>query len=252
MKRCISGVLILLFLFLPSCGASKKIQSQVPYLGVDEITPMFVGRNTIADWIKDIKLNDVRYNFYIEGATGYTCLNIWTESFWLASFYVEDNSYASDYEHGEYKILPEEIKALDVIKVIYLDFEYMGVPYEIRGITKGSDADDVKLAFLDMKRDKVIDDEGLFTQELYNTKDVDPNAQEDDHSHSSMPYIGGIISETDDPEYSHNCIQSISYYYTLPQGNQYTIYNLRSEICFYIDDNQKVAALSYSDLTHRD
>jgi len=244
----------------------SKEQLQLPYLGREEVTPLFAGRSTIADWIKDIKMDNVYYSFYIESATGYARFEVYTDFFRLSSFYIEDNSIAYfryNNEQGIYKSLTDEILALKVIEVLDLDFEYMGVPFIIRGITKGTDADTVRLAFRDMKREIVIKNKYddythsytfLSSQQLYNLQDIVPHAvvEDEDINIPWFHYIGGIDCENDAPQKNHNCTRSISYVHTSSEEGLYTKYALRSEITFYINENGKVAAFGYRDLTHRD
>lgn len=230
-----------------------KEQSQVPYLGIEEITPLFVGRNTIRDWIKDINASDVEYIFFIEGATGDMRLDIRCTSeieYNIASFYVEENTFVdflNNDSDGIFKILPDEAIALQVIEVISLDFEKMGIPYNIRGITKGSSAEHVKMAFLDMKRE--IDFTGVPFQELYNIRDVDPIAKIEPY-YENFIFLGGMDSIFLD----QRGFREITYFHTIPNdidNVNYSIYHSQTVITFSIDEGEKVVGFRYADMTNR-
>ena len=90
----------------------------------------------------------------------------------------------------------------------------------------------------------------MYRQELYRLEDVNPQAVADDES-TNFPFIGGIDSENDDPEYNHNCVRIISYYHTSQWDGLYTIYNYRSVIHFYIDNDGKVVAFCYDEISQR-
>lgn len=63
--------------------------SPMPFLGLKDVAPLFEGRYTIADWIKDIPTDDVRYRFNIESGTGRTRLRVFIDG-GGASFYIEE------------------------------------------------------------------------------------------------------------------------------------------------------------------
>ena len=240
------------FLALPE----QLEQSLQPYLGIEELKPLFAGRSTIAEWIKDEKYGGA-YAFSIDAATGYIRLDIGFVPI-VASFYIENNpgfNFLAANETKAYEALPDEILALKVVEVLNLDFEEMGIPYNIRGITKGTAVEYVKSAFLDMKREQTVYEEGAWYnyQELYNLMDVDSSiteAENSSYANSRFPYISGIVRGTDDPEFAHNCFQLIEYCHTVPREGRYAAGDARSVIQFCIDVNGKVAALRYWDLLH--
>ncbi len=224
-----------------------KEQSVTPFLGDEEITPLFKGRNTIGDWIKNINVGDVEYIFYIEGTTQETRLDIITLSrpnYNVASFYVEENEYAkmrSNNEDGVFKVLPDEIMNLKVIDILYVDFNDMGMDFSVRDIVKGSSVDDAKRAFLYFERE--IDTTGVPYQELYNIKDVYPDAKIDTY-YEDYWLIGGMDSVYID----QGGFREISYYHTKTFNDEnidFSNYQSHSSISFQIDTDEKVVGLIY-------
>ncbi|MCL2837871.1 MAG: hypothetical protein FWE04_02240 [Oscillospiraceae bacterium] len=241
----ITAAIMLAVIFLTACRApaepeaieSSPEQSQVPFLGLEELAPLFAGRYTIADWIRDISFGNARYSFFIEGATGYARMDVMLNDDWVSSFYIEDNPYADflrhDSDSGIYTTLPNEILALRVTEVLHLDFEAMGIPWNIRGITRGASADNVTLAFLDARHEGDV---------LYGLYDVVPNAQAE-VIYGAM-FVGGI-----DRRSTHRTIQ---YFHTIPSSDYtYTIYCYRTIITFRLDENDKIIGFNFADVTHR-
>ena len=225
-------------------------QSQIPYLGIDEILPLFGGRNTIGDWISDITEDSVLFKYYMEEASAYTRLDIsctHCSEHRIASFYIENYWDVEDVWDFNYEILPDEILALEISVVLYLDFETMGIPYNIRGITAGSHADDVKKAFLNMRREPVhVDNYTLYSmRELYNLYDIDPNADVGE-STNTVRLQGGMEYESWYPA----SLWYIAYYHIDPytvDGELYSPYGQRSNIRFELDRNGTVVRFTYSD-----
>jgi len=231
-------------------------QSQTPYMGVVEITPLFDGYTTISDWIKGIKSETVEYTLVFQDNLGETFLYITVEGgMHAAEFLVEKNIYVKfddDKYIGTHKNLPEEILALKVIDVFYLDFKYMGVPYDLRGITEGSGADELRLAFLDVDTNSCA---------IYTWKDVVPDAHfetADGLDGFGRMIIGGTDLKMEATFENHFCPRRISYVYTLPWENDVYVYpyyfngyNARTFIHFPIDADGKVAGLIYESLTVR-
>jgi hypothetical protein len=221
--------------------------SPPPYSGFEEIAPLIADRITVADFVRDIKVTDIEYHLFLCEATAYTQLNIKTTTYAIASFYVEDydfSSYLNSYDQNKYEILPDSILGLRVDRVLELHFEKMGIPYNLRGITPDSNADDIKAAFLNMNRDN--DDD------MYNIWDVVPNALIDESFRAI--YIGGHdVYPVEHPHYNNDCFRYINYIHTESyewSDYDYTIYNKRTVITFSIDDDGNNAGFSYRDVTH--
>ena len=254
MKKIIIAVVTFAVIFLVSCELDviehteppiEREQSQVPFLGFEEIEPLFAGRYTIADWVADIPADDVEYRFFIEQATGNSRLDIDDNRtpLGLASFYIENNFFASVPYYGDnrwiYQTLPDEILALNVIEVLHLNFERMGIEWNIRGITYGSPREEVYFAFLDAGRD-----DGW----LYTIDDVVPNALVDDPFDNNV-FIGGFCSfglPLARP-------RVIIYYHTMPNDEfGFNIYSVRTRIEFLLSGHDPyVENFIFWNLTHR-
>jgi len=226
--------------------AEKKEQSDIPYLGDEEITPLFTGRNNIGDWIKDVKAEDAECVLYTVSKTDDACFNVISSSdpeYIIASLYVEKNNYAGflNNETGRLTNIPDEVKKLKVTEVIYVDFEKMGINFNVRDIIKGSSADDVKKAFLNM--DRKIDTAGVPYQELYDIKDVHPNINtEPDYENYSL------IRGFDTIYIEQRGFREITYNHAKFYENEdenYSVWHSRSTISFLIDDNGKVTGLTF-------
>jgi len=227
-------------------------QSQIPFLGLEDVKHLFAGRYTIADWIRDIEIDDINFLFFIEGATGITRLDILPAVFgngYIASFYIEDNPFAdfrSNYNTDQwlYQTLPDEILVLNVVEVLHLSFASMGIPFNIRGITHRSNEVDVRLAFLNARKDNY----GLFGT-LYEISDVVPDAVVD--YDSGVPFIGGVFSQRVGNSITH----TFRYYHTIPYGDTFTIYCVRTRIVirvnYPIGFTEPITTLVFTDITHR-
>ncbi len=224
-------------------------QSTQPYLGDKEVIPLFANRNTIGEWVNDIKV-DAEYILCRDEETNKLRLDVRPASVsdkmikTFASFYVEDDTAdARDNDVcGIYTSLSDDIKQLKVSEVISLQFENMGIYFNVRNIVKGSSASDVKRAFLDMKRE--VNTEAVPYQDLYVIEDVYPNLKIDPKDKNTH-----LISGFDSVYIEQNGYRMIYYFYTEFDNNEndkYCTFGKSSCISFVIDENEKVVGLHYS------
>ena len=225
-------------------------QSQVPFWGWVEVEPLFAGRYTIADFIKDIPLTDINFQVVAEAAIGDVVLNIRSGERRLASLIIADDDW-SLYEKVfamrgfETDNLPQEYLSKKINSVRFFDFAGMGISFNIRGITHSSSADEVRQAFLNTGEDPNI---------MYTIMDVDPDANFESRE-SLTAFIGGIDRAGDSgfipASMAHGYPRELFYKKTFPMEGMYSIYAWNVSILFPIDENGNVAGLLFIDSTHR-
>ena len=223
-----------------------RSQSQIPFLGYEEIEDLFVAQKTIGDWVKALTSQDIDYDIRLEEATGELILSIYAQDrkiaeliFDGASEEVEELLYTGAYST---KTLEPYMWERQIKLVLYVDFAAMGLPFTLRGISIGSSAESVKEAFLDTKTSE---------DEMYNWKDVAPDA----FIEHGVTFLGGIDEKAANPSQNHGLTRAIMYYHTMVfydnDREVYSIYYGRTRINFAIDQSGQVASLIYQDMTHR-
>jgi len=279
MKKIV--LVIILVILLTACGENiseippmyeteiMREQSQIPFLGLEEIAPLFEGRNIVADWVYDIQIGNAEYLFFVETATGHMRLDIGLDLLLgnrIASFYIEGNypyvdfhpnvtgAYAPSLVHPISE-MPEDYSKLNVIEVLFIDFESMGIPWNIRGITHGSYGDDVRLAFLDMGRDP---------SSLYVWHDVAPEfdyAEIVPNYAEAKEFIAGWDGTWGYDKFEgtwgfqhlgNGYPRTIWYRYAIPEEAwEHGEYATCVQIIFLIDKDGTVARLLFQDVTNR-
>jgi hypothetical protein len=231
--------------------------SPPPYLGSEEIRPLFGDRQTVADWTKNIAARNVRYNLVVWAANDDIVLNISSNNREIALFYLkyDDDLYkelsalqgqqdSNEQHEGEYGFtgnrLPARYLAAKVGWVRFVDFAGMGVPFNLRGITKGTSLREARAAFLDFNREDSV---------MYTREDAVPNGVFEGYAEEPLSYIYGKYVENN-PESASK--RYLFYENTLPSppDGVYSINHGRTYIQFPIDENGNVAGLIFADITH--